>query len=201
MRAPPLAINDLEPPDCFSYALNSVNLTIPSYRYGVVSFSADPLHPLMWSHYAGDGSGFVVGYDADQLRDTLGSAALHPVQYVAKPVLWDYPAVQLVESLALTIMCCKGSHWTYEQEWRLVVELKDTVQAGIEKRHGSSIPINLVRIPNLAVVPLYFTERTPRNVVDCIDSRLWNTRNRYVNARLLKLVLSQDEFLYRLVLD
>ena len=29
MRAPPLAINDLEPPDCFSYALNSVNLTIP----------------------------------------------------------------------------------------------------------------------------------------------------------------------------
>ena len=30
MRAPPLAINDLEPPDCFSYALNSVNLTIPA---------------------------------------------------------------------------------------------------------------------------------------------------------------------------
>ena len=29
MRAPPLAINDLEPPDCFSYALNAVNLTIP----------------------------------------------------------------------------------------------------------------------------------------------------------------------------
>ena len=29
MRAPPLAINDLEPPDCCSYALNSVNLTIP----------------------------------------------------------------------------------------------------------------------------------------------------------------------------
>ena len=31
MRAPPLAINDLEPPDCSSYALNSVNLKIP-YR-------------------------------------------------------------------------------------------------------------------------------------------------------------------------
>ena len=34
MRAPPLAINDLEPPDCFSYALNSVNLTIPTYAVG-----------------------------------------------------------------------------------------------------------------------------------------------------------------------
>ena len=32
MRASPLAINDLEPPDCFSYALNSVNLTIPAWR-------------------------------------------------------------------------------------------------------------------------------------------------------------------------
>ena len=30
MRAPPLAINDLEPPDCFSYALNSVNLSVPA---------------------------------------------------------------------------------------------------------------------------------------------------------------------------
>ena len=29
MRAPPLAINDFEPPDCSSYVLNSVNLTIP----------------------------------------------------------------------------------------------------------------------------------------------------------------------------
>ena len=29
MRAPPLAINDLEPPDSSSYALSSVNLSIP----------------------------------------------------------------------------------------------------------------------------------------------------------------------------
>ena len=39
MRAPPLAINDLEPPDCFSYALNSVNLTIP-FRGGDPPYSA-----------------------------------------------------------------------------------------------------------------------------------------------------------------
>ena len=29
MGAPPLTINDLEPLDCSSYALNSVNLTVP----------------------------------------------------------------------------------------------------------------------------------------------------------------------------
>jgi len=31
MRALPLTINALEPPDCFSYALNSDKLTVPTY--------------------------------------------------------------------------------------------------------------------------------------------------------------------------
>ncbi len=29
MRVPPWPINDLEPPDCSSYTLNSINLTVP----------------------------------------------------------------------------------------------------------------------------------------------------------------------------
>ena len=172
-----------------------------SYRYGIVSFSADPLHPLMWSHYACDGSGFVVGYDADRVREALPSEVMRPVRYVSKPVLWDYPAVQLFGSLALTILCCKSCHWKYEQEWRLVVKLKDTVRSGSERRHGTSIPVDLVHIPNEAVERVYFTERTPRDVVDCIDGRLRKGKNRYVNARLRKLVLSQDAFIYGQMVD
>ena len=39
-----------------------------SQRFGIVSFTTDPRHPLMWSHYTSDCSGFVVGYDVEYLR-------------------------------------------------------------------------------------------------------------------------------------
>ena len=170
-----------------------------SFRYGIVSFSADPFHPLMWSHYAGEGAGFVVGYDERQLREALDSAVLHRVRYVDTPVLWDYPATQISGSLAITIMCSKSCHWMYEKEWRLIVELKDTIGTGSEERHATSIPINLVRIPNEAVRSVYFAERTPREILDALESRLANTQNRYVNAHVRKLVLAEDEYVYRRV--
>ena len=39
-----------------------------SQRFGIVSFALDPRHPLLWSHYIGDGSGFVIGYDKGRIR-------------------------------------------------------------------------------------------------------------------------------------
>ena len=43
-----------------------------STRFGIVSFATDPRHPLMWSHYTIDGSGFVIGYDAAELGKLPG---------------------------------------------------------------------------------------------------------------------------------
>ena len=39
-----------------------------STRFGIVSFTTLPNHPLMWSHYTTDGSGFVIGYRANELK-------------------------------------------------------------------------------------------------------------------------------------
>ena len=38
-----------------------------STRFGIVSLAADPSHPLLWSHYTTDGSGFAIGYDVAEL--------------------------------------------------------------------------------------------------------------------------------------
>ena len=43
-----------------------------SKRFGIVSFATDPRHPLMWSHYTGDGSGFAIGYDVTKLSKLSG---------------------------------------------------------------------------------------------------------------------------------
>ena len=40
-----------------------------SRRFGVIAFASSPYHPLMWSHYTVDGSGFVIAYDVGELSN------------------------------------------------------------------------------------------------------------------------------------
>ena len=58
-----------------------------SERFGIVSFAADPRHPLLWAHYTGDGSGFVIGYDKEQISAlSHGVALLMQVGYRKRPI-------------------------------------------------------------------------------------------------------------------
>ena len=53
---------------------------------GVVSFSANPLIPTMWAHYA-ENSGFVVGYRTDAIRP-LGMGLRRVLYMELAPVYW-----------------------------------------------------------------------------------------------------------------
>ena len=167
-----------------------------SQRFGIVSFSTDPRHPLMWSHYTLDGSGFVVGYDMERLR-VLGSQeeSLRPVRYFEEMVpIESYELLGIHEGALNAVMSLKSDHWSYEKEWRLIVELDKTIGTGLEDRH--SLPINLLRVPNEAVLSVFYTERTPVKVVDQVRSRLENPNNRYSTKRLTKLVASPRRYGY-----
>ncbi len=63
-----------------------------SQRFGIVSFSTNPRHPLMWSHYTQDGSGFVVGYEWNKLWSLSSfDGSLFPVRYCSDvPVIQSY---------------------------------------------------------------------------------------------------------------
>ena len=58
-----------------------------STRFGIVSFSANPYHPLLWSHYTKDGSGFVIGYDFEGLKKLTGTGATCEKSCMAKGLL------------------------------------------------------------------------------------------------------------------
>ena len=167
-----------------------------SQRFGIVSLSANPFHPLMWSHYTVDGSGFVIGYEADRLR-ALGrdGELLREVRYLRTPeMMIDYVVAVEPASNIYLLLCEKGSHWEYEVEWRLIVELDETVGTGAIDRHGQ--PVNLLRIPNAAVTKVYYTERTPREAVEEIGRRLASANNRYGVEGATKLVLSKQSYGY-----
>ena len=88
----------------------------------------------------------------------------------------------------------KSDHWNYEQEWRLIIELNETIGTGYTDQHDQ--PINLLRIPNEAVMYVYHTERTPIEVVSKVRRRLEDPNNGYPAKPPVKLVLSEREYVY-----
>ena len=167
-----------------------------STRFGIVSFTTHPRHPLMWSHYTTDGSGFVIGYDVAELSKLAGpEGCLRNVKYGDRPALIMGPIVLVSpESNLPNLLSFKSNHWSYESEWRLIVELNRTIGTGETDQHG--LPINLVQIPNEAVVSVYYTERTPRESVKLIRNRLADKNNRYRAGNPRKLILSSDSYGY-----
>ena len=167
-----------------------------STRFGIVSFSTHPRHPLMWSHYTTDGSGFVIGYDVEELGKLAGpKGCLRNVTYSDQPPPILGPVVLVSPDSNLPkLLSCKSSHWSYESEWRLIVELNGTIGTGRTDQHGQ--PINLVQVPNKAVVSVYYTERTPKESVKLIRECLADKNNRYHAENPHKLILSSESYGY-----
>ena len=84
-----------------------------SLRFGVVSFSSCYQHPLMWSHYTVDGSGFVIGYEVEQLLNIAATSEyLRRVTYSSTPIyLFGFEPLAEPENNILIILSTKGSHW------------------------------------------------------------------------------------------
>ena len=174
-----------------------------SKRFGIVSFSADHRNLLMWSHYTTDGSGFVIGYDTRELQKLGGTTnRLRRVKYgtalfsvgVSLDETGEYPVPRRSDLPWAIPLSRKGKEWEYEQEWRLIVELNQTIGTGQTDVHGH--PINLIRVPNEAVVSVYYTERTPCKTVDEVSKRLADPNNRYTAECPKKLILSPSCYAY-----
>ena len=167
-----------------------------STRFGIVSFTMNPHHPLMWSHYTVDGSGFVIGYNVEKLSKLTGPrGCLRDVKYSDQPPPIVGPNVLVSPDSNLPkLLSCKSAYWAYENEWRLIVELNGTVGTGETDQHGQ--PINLIQVPNEAVVSVYYTERTPHETVRLIEDRLADKNNRYHAETPRKLILSSNSYGY-----
>ena len=118
---------------------------------------------------------------------------MRPVNYGPTPIY--LPRLSVInEGNIPPLLSHKSDHWSYEEEWRLIVELNETIGTGHRDRLGQ--PINLLRVPNNAVKSVYYTERTSNEVVEKVRNRLGNANNRYGTTRPTKLVLSEMQFGY-----
>lgn len=113
-------------------SLNNEELTntINSFRskpidlYAFCSFSEDPNNILMWSHYANNHSGVVIGFEFPELENNYH---LQKVNYQDELSALNLEAFAnfmiakddgFIKSI-LADYSSKSQHWSYEKEWRL----------------------------------------------------------------------------------
>lgn len=113
---------------------NILNKTV-----GVLSLSEKPNHPLMWSHYSANHSGFVISFDENHSFFTTRRSAeddlsgLHQIVYSA-----DRPQLPSLIDPSMTwipLFFTKDHKWHHEKEWRMVRPLKDARKV-IENPNG-----------------------------------------------------------------
>ena len=124
---------------------------------GIFSLTEDPVHTLMWSHYASQHYGIVVEFDKNNLwfnqKIVPADEFRHLVQvsYVqnAPPRTWK-------QLNGADVLYTKNAEWAYEREWRIIRPLKD----GTEVSPG----IFCFDVPADAVRAIIFGCRTTPNL-------------------------------------
>lgn len=147
-----------------------------SKRYGVTSFSTTRDDVRMWSHYADDCKGVVIGYNVNLwVRHLLGTSIIRQVRYADDLPIVMGPRVVNQENV-YSFMSSKGAGWEYEREWRLITELSKIQQSG---EH-----IAIITVPQESVSSILITDRTSKDTMDTIVQRLNNSLNNYRLSRI-----------------
>lgn len=150
-----------------------------SQKSGFLCLSSDPANVLMWSHYAENHHGFVIGLN----HRVFAGIQFYPVRYSKRRVGFHaatpfelHPKVRAFE-----IYTRKSLDWAYEREYRLVWKLEDLPARminGVEARVMPLIPeaIAEVRLGNRA------SEKLERDIRIALEA--WKCKAKVVRAKL-----------------
>lgn len=147
--AEPIVIKDIP---------NILNKTV-----GVLSLSEKADHPLMWSHYAANHSGFVIAFEETHSFFTTRRSAeddlsgLHQIVYSV-----DRPQLSSLMDQTMTwipLFFTKDANWNYEKEWRMVRPLKEASKV-IENPNGD---ICLFDLPSDCICGVIFGCQMPES--------------------------------------
>ncbi len=89
---------------------------------GLLCFSADWTSAALWGHYAAKHSGICLGFDLRR------GPLLKAVTYEDKRI--KVAADEFKVDLENRLLYSKFEHWRYEEEYRIIVQLTDTIKEG-----------------------------------------------------------------------
>lgn len=88
-------------------------------RWGVLCFSEEKADVLQWAHYADRHKGICLGFDVSRMQEKFGRVKYRTMRF-------PFPEKPDV-GFSWRLLSTKSKDWSYEKEWRVFVELKDSV--------------------------------------------------------------------------
>lgn len=156
---------------------------------GALSLSEIRNHELMWSHYADEHRGYVIGFDAahqffnQKKTDVDELRHLRKIDYREKP-----PVVNLMNTNGEELFFVKSLKWKYESEWRMLMPLADSSKI-IDRQ---PYPAHLFDFPLESVTEVILGERMSGQDKEIIKS-LMNHR-KYNHIKLYQAELNNTSF-------
>jgi hypothetical protein len=135
---------------------------------GILSLSRVPNSLLMWSHYADQYAGAVVGLDST--HEFLANQT--PVEYRTTRPRRHVNTYLAGNPVSLAELCAKSIDWKYEEEVRVARKLVDCKESGIDAR---GYPIYVQQIPREAIRIVIMGERTPLEAQRAIYAGIMET--------------------------
>lgn len=137
---------------------------------GILSLTEKPDNLLMWSHYATNHEGFVVGFDS---RHSYFDQKISPTDEFRHLRKVDYrsarPSAPMSELNAIEFLLVKSKEWEYEQEWRIMRPLSDA-----EHKKDKEPPV------------IYLFKFPPEVIVEVILGARMNSVNRSALLKILE---------------
>jgi Protein of unknown function (DUF2971) len=163
-------------------------------RFGVLSLSEVSDNILMWSHYAANHTGFVLGFDADHPHFGEKNSEADDLRDL-RPVLYtdERPKSPLNELDFVNLFWVKSKRWEYEREWRIVrplVDATDTLKTTPYAVHLFAYPAECLQELIFGARMLDTTKQALLNAVRA-DPSMGNIR--FKHARI-----DENDFLIRI---
>lgn len=156
--------------------------------FAVLSLSKVFDNKLMWSHYAGSGKGFAIGFDTDS--DFFSEDVKVDNSRIIKSGYVDYtstrPSISMSELEIPNLLFNKSHDWSYEQEYRFVKAIEPDKTEPVD-----FYPIKLYGYPVDSVKEVYLgagaTPQFVEEVLCALDEGGFD-------AKVFKMRVSKTEF-------
>ena len=165
-------------------------------EFGILSLSADPLHPVMWGQYADSYRGYVLGLDAhhpwlapEPDDDDLTSRPRSVIYQLQRPVveIGGISNEAEAEAFRAGTILTKHEAWAFEKEYRIAKDAR----VAIPTVEAAGVT-NLFPLPNDVVLEIIVGSQMSTDDEAAIGELL--AQGRYPNAGLKKLVMDDDSY-------
>ncbi len=161
---------------------------------GALSLSEDPKNELMWSHYAEEHRGYILGFDSTHSYFNQPVSGSDELRYLRKiNYTKTRPNINLMNTNGVELFLTKSINWQYELEWRIIRPFTEATEV-LDK---NPYPIYLFSFPEKAFSEVILGFRMSDEKKKIIQHKLANDDN-YSHIKLYQAQLDESDFMIHL---